>query len=66
MPRNPTEENARAENLNPTKTGMRTGNPQVKANEGEAVRSRPRQRAPRPPEGRPEPVQRKSGDRSGG
>jgi enterochelin esterase-like enzyme len=66
MPRNPTKENTRADNVNPTKTGMRTGNPQVKANEGEEVRSQPRQRAPRPPEGQSQPVKRKSGDRSGG
>jgi hypothetical protein len=66
MTRKPTEENARAQNLNPTKAGMRTGNPQVVAHEGEEVRSQPRQRAPRPPGEQAERAPAETGNRTGG
>jgi enterochelin esterase-like enzyme len=66
MTRKPTDENARAEIINPTKTGMRTGNPQVAAHEGDEVRSQPRQRAPRSPQQQAERAPAKTGDRTGG
>jgi hypothetical protein len=66
MTRKPVEENARAENVNPSKTGMRTGNPQVAAHEGDEVRSQPRQRAPRPPAEQAERGPAKTGNRTGG
>jgi hypothetical protein len=40
------EENRRAEEMNPRKSGIRTGNPQLEPHEGEQVRTPERQRAP--------------------
>ncbi len=47
MPRKIDKENRRAERLNPSKTGVRTGNPQLEAHREDEVRSLPRQRTPR-------------------
>jgi hypothetical protein len=48
MARSTDEANRRATRINPTRSGMRTGNPQLEAHEGDEVRSSPRQRTPRP------------------
>ncbi len=47
MPRKIDREDRRAERLNPSKAGVRTGNPQLEAHGEGEVRSRPRQRTPR-------------------
>ncbi len=47
MPRKIDKENRRAERLNPSKAGVRTGNPQLEAHGEDEVRSLPRQRTPR-------------------
>ncbi len=47
MPRKIDKENRRAERLNPSKTGVRTGNSQLEARGEDEIRSRPRQRTPR-------------------
>lgn len=47
MPRKTDDENRRAAEVNPAKSGIRTGNPQLEPYEGGAVRASPRQRAPR-------------------
>lgn len=66
MPRKPAEENVRAEHVNPEKSGIRTGNPQLAAHEGGDIRSQPRQRAPRPPAAKARRAPRKSGGGEGG
>ncbi len=47
MPRKIDKENRRAERLNPSQAGVRTGNPQLEAHGEGGVRSLPRQRTPR-------------------
>jgi hypothetical protein len=47
MARKLDDANRRARKVNPSRSGMRTGNPQLEAHEGDQVRSSPRQRSPR-------------------
>jgi hypothetical protein len=47
MARKLNDANRRASKVNPTRSGMRTGNPQLAAHEGDEVRPSPRQRTPR-------------------
>jgi hypothetical protein len=47
VPRKLDEKNRRATKLNPTRSGVRTGNPQLESHEGGEQRDSPRQRAPR-------------------
>jgi hypothetical protein len=58
MARKLDDSNRRARKVNPTRSGMRTGNPQLEAHEGEEVRSSPRQRTPRPRRKRAGPTRR--------
>jgi hypothetical protein len=62
MPRTLDRKNRRARQLNPLKSGIRTGNPQLEAHDADEVRFSPRQRAPR----RPGAAKAKPGVRSGG
>jgi hypothetical protein len=41
------DENRRAAEVNPSKSGIRTGNPQLEPHEGGTVHASPRQRTPR-------------------
>ena len=45
MPRK-IDENRRADKLDPSESGIRTGNPQLEAHEADEPRSQPRQRTP--------------------
>lgn len=47
MPRKLDDENRRADKLNPSEAGVRTGNPQLEAREAGEPDSPPPQRAPR-------------------
>ena len=47
MPRKLNEENRRATKVNPSSSGVRTGNPQLESREGGKGRDSPRQRVPR-------------------
>jgi hypothetical protein len=47
MRRSLDEKNRRARQVNPVKSGIRTGNPQLESHEADEVRSSPGQRAPR-------------------
>jgi hypothetical protein len=62
MPSKLDAENRRARRVNPTRSGRRTGNPQLEAHEGEEVRSSPRQRKPK----RNGSVRVEAGERRGG
>lgn len=62
MPRRLDEKNRRARQVNPLKSGVRTGNPQLESHEPHEVRSSPRQRKPR----RRGAVKAKHGERRGG
>ena len=46
MPRKLDDENRRATKINPTSSGVRTGNPQLESHEGGESRDSPPQRAP--------------------
>ena len=48
MPRKLDDKNRRATKVNPTRSGVRTGNPQLKPRDSSEERDSPRQRAPRP------------------
>jgi hypothetical protein len=62
MPRSLDEKNRHAPEVNPAKSGIRTGNAQLESHEPREVRSSPRQRKPR----RPGAVKAKQGERRGG
>ena len=47
VPRKLDDENRRAAKVNPTRSGVRTGNPQLKSRDSSAERDSPRQRPPR-------------------
>jgi hypothetical protein len=47
VPRKLDDENRRAAKVNPTHSGVRTGNPQLEAREDDEGRDSPRQRTPR-------------------
>lgn len=47
MPRSLDQKNRRARQVNPKRSGVRTGNPQLESHEADEVRSSPRQRPPR-------------------
>ena len=59
MARKAEDANRRASKVNPSRSGMRTGNPQLEAHEGDEVRASPRRRAARP---RAKPVRSRPDD----
>lgn len=62
MPRKPDDKNRRATKVNPTRSGVRTGNPQLKSRDSSDERDSPQQRAPR----RRAALRAKKGERRGG
>jgi hypothetical protein len=61
VPRKLDDENRRAAKVNPTRSGVRTGNPQLQSHEGGDGRDSPPQRRPR----RRAPLRVKTGERRG-
>lgn len=61
MPRKLDDENRRAAKVNPTRSGVRTGNPQLESGEGGQGRDSPSRRRPR----RRAALRVKSGERRG-